>query len=84
MAQMMEAMILGPWRSKKGGQTIVNLLARPDQEDLSFMTELIEAGKVTPVIDRCYPLTEGAEALRYQEAGHANGKVVMVMGHDPA
>ncbi len=37
-----------------------------------------------PVLDRCYPLTEGAEALRYQEAGHANGKVVMVMGHDAA
>jgi NADPH:quinone reductase-like Zn-dependent oxidoreductase len=84
MAQMMEAMILGPMRSKKGGQTIVNLLARPDQEDLSFMTGLIEAGKVTPLIDRCYPLREVAEALRYQEAGHANGKVVIVMGDNAA
>lgn len=48
------------------------------------MQELVAAGKIKSVLDRCYPLTEGAEALRYQEAGHANGKVVMVIGHDAA
>jgi NADPH:quinone reductase-like Zn-dependent oxidoreductase len=46
--------------------------------------ELVAAGKIKDVLDRCYPLTEGAEALRYQEAGHARGKVVIVMGHDAA
>lgn len=40
------------------------------------LKELIEAGKVTPVIDRTYPLSETAEAVRYLEAGHARGKVV--------
>ena len=48
------------------------------------MQELVAAGKIKVVLDHCYPLTEGAEALRYQEAGHANGKVVIVMGHDAA
>jgi NADPH:quinone reductase-like Zn-dependent oxidoreductase len=41
------------------------------------MKELIEAGKVKPVIDRCYPLSETAEALRYYGEGHARGKVVI-------
>ena len=43
------------------------------------MKELIEAGKVTPVIDRCYPLSEIAEALRYYGEGHARGKVVITV-----
>jgi NADPH:quinone reductase-like Zn-dependent oxidoreductase len=46
-------------------------------EDVVLLKELIEAGKVTPVIDRTYPLAEVPEALRYLEAGHAQGKVVI-------
>jgi NADPH:quinone reductase-like Zn-dependent oxidoreductase len=41
------------------------------------MKELLEAGKVVSVIDRCYPLSEAAEALRYLEKGHARGKVII-------
>jgi NADPH:quinone reductase-like Zn-dependent oxidoreductase len=41
------------------------------------MKELIEAGEITPVIDRCYPLSELPEAIRYLEKGHARGKVVI-------
>ena len=77
---MFQAMLLGPMRSKKGGQTMGNMLAKPDQKHLIFMKELIEAGKVTPVIDRSYPLAETAEAIRYLEAGHAHGKVVITVG----
>jgi NADPH:quinone reductase-like Zn-dependent oxidoreductase len=78
-AQMFEAMLLGPMRSKKGGQTLGNMLAKPDQKHLIFLKELIEAGKVTPVIDRCFPLRDVADAIRYLEAGHAKGKVVITV-----
>jgi NADPH:quinone reductase-like Zn-dependent oxidoreductase len=56
-----------------------NLTHRPNPEDLIFLKELLEAGKVTPVIDRCYPLAEVAEALRYYGGGHVRGKVVIAM-----
>jgi NADPH:quinone reductase-like Zn-dependent oxidoreductase len=46
-------------------------------QDLQDLKELVEAGKVTPVIDRTYPLSKVAEAIRYLEAGHARGKVVI-------
>src|ERR1700744_38756 len=47
------------------------------QEDSLFLRELLETGKVVPVIDRSYPLAEVPEAIRYLEAGHARGKVVL-------
>jgi NADPH:quinone reductase-like Zn-dependent oxidoreductase len=47
------------------------------QDDVAFLTELIEAGKLTPVIDRRYPLSEVPDALRYQEEGHPVGKIVI-------
>ena len=79
MAQMVEAMLLGPWMSRNG-QKMGNLLARPNIADLAFMKELLEAGKVVPVIDRCYPLSEVADAIRYLEEGHVQGKVVITIG----
>jgi hypothetical protein len=54
----------------------------PTQQNLKFVKELLEAGSVAPVIDRCYPLHESPEALRYLEAGHARGKVVITMDQD--
>ncbi|MCC6456346.1 MAG: NAD(P)-dependent alcohol dehydrogenase [Caldilineaceae bacterium] len=81
-AQMFEAMLLAPWRSRKDGQKMSNILAKPNQKDLVFMKELIEAGKVTPVIDRCFPLRYVADAIRYLEAGHAKGKVVIAVEHN--
>ncbi len=77
MKQMFEAMLLGPWRSRNSGQKIGNVLAKPNQKDLIFMKELLEAGKVTPVIDRRYKLSEVQAATRYLEQGHARGKVVI-------
>ena len=78
-AQMFEAMLLGPWRSRNSSQKMGNILAKPTQKDLIFMGQLIEAGKVTPVIDRRYPLRDVADAIRYLEAGHAKGKVVIAV-----
>jgi NADPH:quinone reductase-like Zn-dependent oxidoreductase len=77
LAQVFQPMFLGPWISIIQHKKIGNLILKINQADLAFMKELIEAGKVKPVIDRCYPLAEIAEALRYYEAGHARGKVVL-------
>ena len=79
MAQMFQAMLLGPWLSRNGSQKMGNLLARPNQKDLVFMKELLEGGKVVPVIDRRYTLSEVPEAIRYVEEGHAQGKVVITV-----
>lgn len=77
---MFEHLILGPRRSKADGQRVGMMgTVRPNQEDLTVVKELLEAGKVVPVIDRCYPLSETAEAIRYLEAGHAKGKVVITV-----
>lgn len=81
-AQMFEAMLLGSWRSKQGGQKLGNILVKPSQKDLQFMKELIEAGKVTPVIDRRYSLSGVPDAIRYVEAGHAKGKVVITVAQN--
>jgi NADPH:quinone reductase-like Zn-dependent oxidoreductase len=53
---------------------------RPNKKDLTTLRDLLAAGKVTPVIDRCYKLTEIREAMRYLEAGHARGKIVITIG----
>ena len=82
MAQIFEPVLLGPWISMTGKKRMVNLSMRPHLEDLAFVKELIEAGKVTPVIDRRYPLSEIAEALRYYGQGHACGKVVITVEND--
>ncbi len=79
MAQMVQAMLLGPWMSRNGTQTMRNSAAKPDQKDLIFVKELIETGKVVPIIDRCYPLREVADAIRYLEEGHAQGKIVITV-----
>jgi NADPH:quinone reductase-like Zn-dependent oxidoreductase len=78
MAQVFQAM-LGPLISMTGSKKMGNLAARSNQEDLVFMKELLEAGKVQPVIDKCYPLSEVAEALRYYGEGHSQGVVVITV-----
>ena len=79
MTQIFQAMLLGPLLSMAGRQDIGNVRARPNQKDLACMKELLEVGNVVPVIDRWYPLSETAEAIRYLEAGHARGKVVITV-----
>jgi NADPH:quinone reductase-like Zn-dependent oxidoreductase len=72
--------LLGLLISKSGGKKIGLGMWKPNKkEDLELLTELFEAGKVKPVIDRCYPLSEVAEAFRYLEEGHALGKVVITL-----
>ena len=65
--------------SRFGKQKMPFFLAKNSKEDLMVLTELIETGKIRPVIDRTYPLRETAEAIRYLEAGHARAKVVITV-----
>jgi NADPH:quinone reductase-like Zn-dependent oxidoreductase len=70
----------GLWASMTGDKKLVSFLAKPpNSTDLAFMGELLESGKLTPVIDRRYPLSEVPEALRYLAKGHARGKVVITV-----
>ncbi len=81
MAQIFQAMLLGSLMSETGGKTMSGVSAKRSQKDLALLKDLVEAGKVFPVIDRRYPLREAAEALRYLGEGHARGKVVIVVEH---
>jgi NADPH:quinone reductase-like Zn-dependent oxidoreductase len=79
MAQTFEAMLRGPIISMTGSQKMGNMLVKPNKNDLVFMKDLIEAGKVVPRIDRRYPLSDFAGAFRYLEEGHAQGKIVIIV-----
>ena len=65
--------------SKLVSQKLGTFIASENAVDLGVLRELIEAGKVTPVIDRTYPMSETAEAIRYMKDGHAQGKVVITI-----
>ena len=80
---LFQVVFLGSWMSMTGSKKIGTMgSAVPKQKDLLFIKELLETGKVVPVIDRRYPLSETAEAIRYLEAGHARGKVIITVEPD--
>jgi NADPH:quinone reductase-like Zn-dependent oxidoreductase len=70
---MLRALLLSPFVS----QTMAPVREKPNAADLQVLKELVEAGHVTPVIDRTYPLDQAADAVRYLEEGHVRGKVVI-------
>jgi NADPH:quinone reductase-like Zn-dependent oxidoreductase len=71
----LQAWVISPFTSQKFGMIFAELR----QEDLGTLAELMQSGKLTPVIDRTYKLTDAADALRYLEKGHARGKVVVTV-----
>jgi NADPH:quinone reductase-like Zn-dependent oxidoreductase len=73
LTRLITALVLSRFVSQK----LVTFLARPNREDLTTIRELMKAGSVTPVIDRCYGLSEVPDAIRYLAEGHARGKVVI-------
>lgn len=77
MRPIIEAGIKGPRLSKAGGKKLCILTCKVNREDLLLIRELLESGKVKPVIDRCCSLEEVPEALRYYLQGHSRGKVVI-------
>lgn len=82
LATMLQILLLGSWIRKSTGKKIRILAVEPNRKDLIFITELFEAGKVVPVIDRRYPLSEVPDALRYLGEGHARGKIVITVVPD--
>jgi NADPH:quinone reductase-like Zn-dependent oxidoreductase len=74
-----QVLLLGPWIRGITGKKMRILAVQPNLEDLVYVTELYEAGKVVPVIDRRYPLSEIPEALRYLGEGRTKGKVVITV-----
>jgi NADPH:quinone reductase-like Zn-dependent oxidoreductase len=82
-SQILQAMLLGPLMSRFGNKKIGFMgVAKTSKEDLLVIKELLEAGKVIPIIDRCYPLSETAEAIKYLIEEHGRGKVVITVGHN--
>ncbi len=81
LARIFQAMLLAPLLSLIGSKKTRFFIANINQKDLVFLKDLLEAGKVVPVIDRRYPLSGAAEAIRYLEEGHAQGKIVITVEH---
>jgi len=75
LAEPLRAALISPFVS----QTLRGMVGTDRKEDLEFLAELIEAGKVSPVIDRTYPLSGAAEAIRYLAEGRARGKIVITV-----
>jgi NADPH:quinone reductase-like Zn-dependent oxidoreductase len=78
MGYVFKAYLLSPFMHQQASP----FMSTPNHEDLVVLKELIEAGKVTPIIDRTYPLSDTPEALRYLEEDHARGKVVITVEHN--
>lgn len=81
LRRLFEHMLIGPRISEKGGRSVGSQgTATANQQDLEYLATLLETGKLIPVIDRCYPFSETADAIRYLETGRARGKVVINIG----
>ncbi len=83
ISQMFEVMLQGPRLSKKDGQQMKALTLKPNPKDMPLLKELLETGKVVPVIDRRYSLSEVPDAFRYFGEGHAKGKVLITVTQNP-
>ena len=78
LARPIRALLLSPFITQKMGM----MMAELNKKDLTVLGDLMQSGKVTPVIDRTYPLSQIADAIRYLEQGHARGKVVIIVARD--
>lgn len=81
LPQIFQGMLLAPLLSRLGGKKTCFFIAKINQNDLLFLRALLETRKIVPVIDRRYPLSDAAEALRYLAHKHAQGKVVLTVDH---
>ena len=78
MSRPIKAQLMSPFIDQKMGM----MMAQGNKADLNILADLMQSGKVTPVIDRTYPLSEIREAIRYLETGRARGKVIITVAQD--
>ena len=81
MLHMFRSMLLGSLASRTGSKKFIRFVAKLYRKDLILVKELLEAGNVVPVMDKCYPLSKVAEAMRYFGEEHARGKVIINVAH---
>jgi NADPH:quinone reductase-like Zn-dependent oxidoreductase len=81
VATFLQILLVGPWLRRTRNRNLRVLVVRRNRKDLVYATELCQAGKLVPAIDRCYPLSEVPEALRYLGEGRAQGKLVITVEH---
>jgi NADPH:quinone reductase-like Zn-dependent oxidoreductase len=79
LVPILQALLLGRFLSTLGRKKMTFFIAKINQRDLVFLINLLQAGKIVPVIDRRYRLSDAADALRYLAEGHAQGKVVLTV-----
>ncbi|HUN05402.1 MAG TPA: NAD(P)-dependent alcohol dehydrogenase [Aggregatilineales bacterium] len=77
MTQIFQAMLLGPFLSMTGNKKMTNLMAKSNAQDLAVLADMLATGKLKPIIDHSFPLSQAADAFRYLVQGHARGKVVI-------
>ena len=76
-SQIFQGALLGPFLTRRKSKKFKVLSSQPNQKDLVYLKQLIEAGIIKPVVDRSYQLSEVPEAIGYLYAGHARGKAVI-------
>jgi len=79
ISHLLRSMLTGAWASRTGSKKFVSFTASVNPKDLATLKELLEAGKIAPVIDKCYPLDKVPQAMRYFGVEHARGKVIIGM-----
>ena len=80
-ARILQLLFVGSLISMTGGKKLTLIMHKPNK-DLNIINELFESGKIKPVVDRCFPLSETAEAFQYFGEGHFKGKVVITVEHN--
>lgn len=80
IAQLLGGKILWRFLSGGGGRKLESVMAKVTVDDLVFLNGLLASGQVVPLVERQYPLSQVPEAIRYLEAGHAQGKLVISVG----
>ncbi len=84
MSRILQAVLLMPFLSRFGKKKMHFFIAKVNSQDLTLLKDLLETRKIATVIDRRYPLSEVAEAVRYREEGHVQGKVIITVDASPS